>query len=279
MVKENRGVALYDGSQKGAKVVTVSGSKGGIGKTFFAVNFAVELKKRGYRVLILDADINLSNVGLFLNIDEESSFTEFLENKVRMEDVIQKGVGGIDAVYAGNDFETILTLGEEQLERIREGLGQIESNYEYIVIDTQAGLNRLNLGLILSSDRNIVVTNPEITALVDLYKVIKLASQKKRGLLFEIVVNKTSGPQEAARVYQKISKTVSQFGIKSGLTFLGYIVEDSKRVIESIQKRVPIVVLHESGVIRECFRLITNLFLKDAQKKRRRGFLYGLLGR
>jgi len=196
-----------------------------------------------------------------------------------MQEVIQKGVGGIDVVYAGNDFETILTLGEEQLERIREGLGQIESDYDYIVIDTQAGLNRLNLGLILSSDRNIVVTNPEITALVDLYKVIKLASQKKRGLLFEIVVNKTSGPQEAARVYQKISQTVSQFGIKSGLTFLGYIVEDSKRVIESIQKRVPIVVLHESGVIRECFRLITNLFLKDAQKKRRRGFLYGLIGR
>lgn len=279
MVKENRGVVPYAGSNQRAKVVAVSGSKGGIGKTFFSVNFAAELKKLGYRVLIIDADINLSNVNLFLNIDEESSFTEFLEDKLSMREVIQKGVGGIDVVFAGNDFEAILTLGEEQLERIREGLGQIESEYDYIVIDTQAGLNRLNLGLILASDRNILVTNPEITALVDLYKVIKLASQKKRGLLFEIVVNKTTGPQEATRVYQKISQTVSRFGIRTGLSFLGYIVEDPKRVIESIQKRVPIVVLHESGAIRECFRLITNLFLKDVQKKRRKGFLYGLLGR
>ena len=279
MVKENRGVVPYAGSNQRAKVVAVSGSKGGIGKTFFSVNFAAELKKLGYRVLIIDADINLSNVNLFLNIDEESSFTEFLEDKLSMRDVIQKGVGGIDVVFAGNDFEAILTLGEEQLERIREGLGQIEFEYDYIVIDTQAGLNRLNLGLMLSSDRNILVTNPEITALVDLYKVIKLASQKKRGLLFEIVVNKTTGPQEATRVYQKISQTVSRFGIRTGLAFLGYIVEDPKRVIESIQKRVPIVVLHESGAIRECFRLITNLFLKDVQKKRRKGFLYGLLGR
>jgi flagellar biosynthesis protein FlhG len=278
-MREKKGLVPYSGTKQGAKVVTISGSKGGIGKTFFAVNFAVELKKRGYKVLVFDADINLSNVNLFLNIDEVSAFTDFLEKRVEIRDVIQKGVGGIDAVYAGGDFETILTVGEEELVRIQEGFSQIESEYDYIVVDTQAGLNRLNLGLILSADRNILITNPEITALVDLYKVIKLASGKKRGLSFEIVVNKAVGPQEATRVYQKISQTVAQFGIRTTLFFLGYIVEDSKRVIESIQKRVPIVVLHESGNIQECYRLITNVFLKDVRTKRRRPFFYGLLGR
>jgi len=270
----------YGGSKKGAKVITVSGSKGGIGKTFFAVNFAVALKNRGFQVLVFDADINLSNVNLFLNMDEESSFSDFLDSRVEIGETIQKGVGGVDAICAGSDFETILTVGEKELERIREGLAQIESDYDYIIIDTQAGINALTLGLILSSDRNILVTNPEITALVDLYKLIKLVSGKKRGRTqFEIVVNRAGGPQEAARVFQKISKTVVQFGIKTNLTFLGYIVEDSRRVIESIQKRTPIVLLHESGSVNECFRLITNMFLKDVRTKKRRPFFYGLLGR
>lgn len=278
-MREQRGLVPHSGTKQGAKVVTVSGSKGGIGKTFFAVNFAVELKNRGFRVLIFDADINLSNVNLFINIDEDSAFTDFLEKRAEIQEVIQKGVGGIDAIYAGSDFESLLTVGEAELERIQEGLGQIESDYDYIIVDTQAGLNSFNLGLILSSDRNILVTNPEITALVDLYKVIKLSSQKKRGLHFEIVVNKTSGPQEAARVFQKISQTVKQFGIRTNLSFIGYVVEDSRRVVESIQKRIPIVVLHESGTIQECFRLITNVFLKDVRTKKRRPFFYGLLGR
>jgi flagellar biosynthesis protein FlhG len=278
-MKDKTDLVPYGGSKQGAKVIAVSGSKGGIGKTFFAVNFAVVLKNRGFRVLVFDADINMSNVNLFLNMDEESSFSDFLDSRVEIRDTIQKGVGGVDVICAGSDFEVILTLGEEELERIRKGLGQIESEYDYIIIDTQAGLNALTLGLILSSDRNILLTNPEITALVDLYKVIKLVSGRKRGTQFEIVVNKAGGPQEATRVYQKISQTVAQFGIKTNLTFLGYIVEDSRRVIESIQKRTPIVLLHESGSVNECFRLITNVFLKDIRIKKRRPFFYGLLGR
>ena len=278
-MKDKTDLVPYGGSKQGAKVITVSGSKGGIGKTFFAVNFAVALKNRGFQVLVFDADINMSNVNLFLNMDEKSSFSDFLDSRVEIRDTIQKGVGGVDAICAGSDFETILTVGEGELERIREGLAQIESDYDYIIIDTQSGLNALTLGLILSSDRNILVTNPEITALVDLYKVIKLVSGKKRGTQFEIVVNRSGGPQEAARVFQKISQTVAQFGIKTNLTFLGYIVEDSRRVIESIQKRTPIVLLHESGSVNECFRLITNVFLKDVRTKKRRPFFYGLLGR
>jgi flagellar biosynthesis protein FlhG len=278
-MRENRDLVPAGRGKQSAKIVTVSGSKGGIGKTFFAVNFAVELKNRGYRVLIFDADINLSNVNLFLNIDEENRFSDFLTGSVQIRDVIQRGIGGVDAVYAGGDFDQILSIGEEELGRIKEGLGQIERDYDYIIVDTQAGLNDLNLGFILSADRNILITNPEITALVDLYKVVKVASHRKRGLHFEVVVNKSFNVQEATRVFNKISRTVAQFQLKTQLSFLGYIIEDSRRVIESIQKRVPIVVLHEIGGIKECYRLITNVFLKNERGRRKLPFFYGLLGR
>ena len=65
-MKDKTDLVPYGGSKQGAKVITVSGSKGGIGKTFFAINFAVVLKNRGFKVLVFDADINMSNVNLFL---------------------------------------------------------------------------------------------------------------------------------------------------------------------------------------------------------------------
>ncbi len=262
-----------------AQIITIAGGKGGIGKTFLATNFGIALKNNGYRVLIFDADINLSNVYLLLNVDSNRSFQEFLQGKIHIYDVIQKGVGGVDVLYAGEDLELIFSLNEDAFNTIASGLSQIENEYDFIVIDTQAGLTELNQKLLLRSDRIILITTPEITALVDLYKVIKVAAQEKTGLHFEIIVNRVQNAEHATRVYRKISQTVSQFGIQSYLSLLGFIVEDQKRVVESIQKRIPIILLHQKGSISECLRIITNSFLGRSRPKRKFPFFFGLLER
>jgi flagellar biosynthesis protein FlhG len=262
-----------------AQIITIAGGKGGIGKTFLATNFGVALKNNGYRVLIFDADINLSNVYLLLNVDFNRSFQEFLYGNIPIHDVIQKGVGGVDVLYAGEELERIFSLSEEAFNAIADGLSKIENEYDFIVIDTQAGLTELNQKLLLLSDRIILITTPEITALVDLYKVIKVAAYGKKGLHFEIIVNRVQNAEHATRVYKKISQTVSQFGIKSSLSLLGFIVEDQKRVIESIQKRIPIILLHQKGSVAECLRIITNSFLGRSRPKRKFPFFFSLLER
>ena len=276
---ENKHLVPYKRSKKRATIITVSGGKGGVGKTFFAVNFAIELKTRGYRVLLFDADINLSNVYLLLNVDDNNSFQDYLEGSISISDIIQKGVGGVDALYAGGDLENVFNLQGEYYNKILDGLTEIEASYDYIIIDTAAGLNSFNLNLMLYSDRTVLITNPEITALVDLYKVLKIISLKKHGLPFEIVINKSYGAENALNTFNKISQTVSQFQIKTSLSFLGFILDDSKRVIESIQKRVPIVILHQSGNITVCFKMITDSFLRNKKPKRKLPFFYELLGR
>jgi flagellar biosynthesis protein FlhG len=278
-VMEDKHLVPYKRSRKRATIVTVSGGKGGVGKTFFVVNFAAELKARGYRVLIFDADINLSNVYLLLNVDDNNSIQDFIEGRISISDFVQKGIGGVDALSAGGDQENIFNLQGEKINKILGGLTEIETSYDYIIIDSPAGLSEFNMDLMLFSDRTVLIANPEITALVDLYKVMKIASLKKQGLRFEIVINKSYGADSSLNIFEKISRTASQFQIKTFLSFLGFIIDDSKRVSESIQKRVPIVILHQSGNIAVCFKMIADSFLKKEKPKRKLPFFYELLRR
>lgn len=259
-----------------AEIIAVSGGKGGIGKTFFSVNFAVELKKRGYRVLIFDSDINLSNVNLMMHIDENNSFQSFLDNSASIESIIQKGVGGVDVLYAGDDLNRIIDINNSMLDKIVAGLSEIEINYDYIIIDTQAGLNEFNIKLMMNSDHIVLITNPEITALVDLYRVIKVVAARKKKVNYEIVINKSMGGEGAVKIFEKIQKTVEQFKIKASLSFLGFINDDSMRVIESIQKRTPIVILHEKSTLSGCFNLIADSFVRRTKSKRKLPFFYSL---
>ncbi len=270
---------LVPRKKRRAQVVAVSGGKGGVGKTFFSVNFAVELSKRGYRVLIFDGDINLSNVNILLHINDTPEFKRFLTGEKPVEEIILKGVGGVDVISAGNDIDALLSLNEEMIARISDALSIIEDRYDFIIVDTQAGINEFNINLITNADRAVMITNQEITSLVDLYKVIKVISGRRKGLLYEIVVNRVTMADLAGIVFQKIKNTVQKFNIKSNLKLIGYIFDDPKRVLESIQKQVPFVILHENNPVTECFKIITDNFLAGKIQKRGVSFLSMLLGR
>ena len=275
---EKKDIVPYD-KKSTTEIVAVSGGKGGIGKTFFSVNFAVELKKRGYRVLIFDSDINLSNVNLLMHIDGNNSFQDFLDNKIPIEGLIQKGVGGVDVLFAGDDMDKIVSFEDGTLDVITDGLSKIEMNYDYIIIDTQAGMNDFNIRLMVNSDHIILITNPEITALVDLYRLIKVMAAKKDKANFKVVINKAKGGEGAVKIYEKIYNTVAEFKIKATLSLLGYINDDSLRVIESIQKRTPVTILHEYSPLTGCFKLITDTFIMRKKEKRKVSFFQSLFGR
>ena len=264
----------YNNQNKKAKTVAVSGGKGGTGKTFFSVNFAIELKNLGFKVLIFDADVNFSNVNLMLHIDKNNKFIDFLKNQISINSIIQKGVGGVDVIYVGDDLLNILEIDDENFDTVIEGFSEIEKEYDYIIIDTPAGLNEFILKLILNTDYLIMIANPEITALVDLYKIIKIISLQKSGVNIEIVVNKASDPENAAVIFNKIKQTISKFDIKSELSLIGFIYEDTELVIESIQKRIPIVLLHNTSNIKECFSMAVNAFLKKNKKQQQQSFFH-----
>ena len=69
----------------GAKVLAVTSGKGGVGKTFVSANLAAALTKRGYRVLVLDADLGLANLDVVLNLYPKTTLHDVFTGKAKLE--------------------------------------------------------------------------------------------------------------------------------------------------------------------------------------------------
>ncbi len=158
------------------RVISVGGGKGGIGKTLVAANLAIELARRGNRVVLLDADLGGANLHTCLGIDlPRRTLSDFLERRIeRIEDVITPTTvpnlglvsGAMDHLGAANP-----TLAHKM--RLLRHLQGIEA--DHIILDLGAGTHLNVLDFFLVSDHGILVLVPEPTAVENAYRFVKAA--------------------------------------------------------------------------------------------------------
>ena len=97
--------------KKMAKVLAVTGGKGGIGKTSIAINLAVTLAGMSQNVMLLDADMGLANVDVMLGIKTKNTVCDVLAGKCRLEDVVVQGPNGISIIPASSGNMKMASLG------------------------------------------------------------------------------------------------------------------------------------------------------------------------
>ncbi|MEL0068421.1 MAG: P-loop NTPase, partial [Gammaproteobacteria bacterium] len=81
----------YMNNPKPVKVITVSGGKGGVGKSNLTVNLAMSLAKRGQKVLIMDADLGLANIDIMLGLRVEKNLSHLVKGECTLDEIIIEG--------------------------------------------------------------------------------------------------------------------------------------------------------------------------------------------
>ncbi len=166
-----------DNEKKGTAIVITSG-KGGVGKTTTSANIGTGLAMLGKSVVVLDADIGLRNLDVVLG----------LENRIVYDlvDVVEKNCRLKQGLIRDKRFEKLYLLPAAQTkdksavkpEQMMEVVGELKKEFDYIIIDSPAGIEQGFQYSIAGADKAIIVTTPEISAVRDADRVIGILEAK-----------------------------------------------------------------------------------------------------
>lgn len=273
--------STYQSKQR-AKIISVTSGKGGVGKTNFTVNFAIELARRGKKVLIIDADFGLSNIDVVLGITPRYDLSQVISGKRRIEEVITDGPYGVKFISGGSGVYDLISVNRDDIEVFLSELLRLEKLVDIIIFDTGAGVNRNNIQLIQASDEVVLVTTAEPPAIVDAYALTKTIVKVDKATKIRIVINRADGYAESEEIYEKF-KNVAKNYLGIDVKKLGYITDDIN-VSKAVKAQKPFTIQFPTSIASRNLSDITKAFLnmgeQDGESEPRgiRGFIKKMFG-
>ena len=218
------------------KVITVTSGKGGVGKSNISVSLSYGLANYAFKkVLLLDCDIGLGNIHVLLNLKPDRGLRSVLEGR-KVEDVIQR-VHGFDVILGFSGIEDFLELETFESAEFLYQLENIFKNYDYIIIDSGAGLNRYTVTFSRVADMTYLVTTPEPTALTDAYAFVKSMYKLYGYSSFKVLVNMCTSKEEGYKTYERLKVSAKTF-LNINLPLLGILPYSSKLKECLLKKRI-----------------------------------------
>ena len=255
-------------NKKKAKIITITSGKGGVGKSNFVVNLAISLQKQGQKVMIFDADIGMGNDDVLMGIYPKYNVLDLMRGNMSIENVLINGPEGVKLLPGGSGLNNIEDLQQYERYRFLKKIEEIEG-FDYIFIDTGAGISRSVLAFISCADNVIIVTTPEPTSLTDAYSLLKAVKYFKINIDTSIVVNRTFDKQEGEQTFFKFQKAVEKF-IKLETKYLGCIYDDRKLVM-AVREQSPVVIAYPNSDSARCIKDISEKLLNRKNEKKGSG--------
>ncbi|KJR43154.1 flagellar biosynthesis protein FlhG [Candidatus Magnetoovum chiemensis] len=219
MVRERSG-------KRYVKTIAVASGKGGVGKTNIVANLAITLKGMGYEVLILDADLGLSNIDVLLHLAPEYNIQNVLNGEMMLKDIMIDGPHGVKILPASSGVQELTSLDEFQRLKLLEEFDSLSDDIDILLIDTAAGISVNVAFFCIAAQQIIIIASPEPTAMTDAYALLKVLYTRYQEKEFSVLVNSVKDSKEAMEVFKKLSTAADKF-LNVSLDYIGYIPYDN----------------------------------------------------
>jgi len=216
-------------------VYAITGGKGGVGKTALTANLAYNLALQGKRVLILDADLGLANIDVMFGLTPTYNLAHFFAGVQDLDVILSDGPLGIKILPAGSGIQQVTRLDNQQKIRLLDALDALQLTFDFLLIDTEAGISENVTYFNTAAQEIIVMTTPDPTAITDAYALMKLLSTEYHEKHFNLVVNQVSNDGDALTVFKKLTMVASRY-LDVSLDYLGSIPHD-RQLIEAIRRQ------------------------------------------
>lgn len=237
LVRErNRDRKKSQGDSYSCEIIAVTSGKGGVGKTQISLNLALALSKRA-RVLLLDADMGTANVDVLLGIDPRKNLSHVLNQGEKIRDILVPITPNLK-LLPGSSGLTLRAPTHFGWAPVIEEADQLSADFDYIIIDTAAGISETIISILCESDRVILVCTSEPTAIVDAYALSKTLLQRNPNRKIELIANSVQNEEEAREIHTKLQGAFRHF-LNKDISYLSHILYDN-HIIQSIHQQKPI---------------------------------------
>jgi septum site-determining protein MinD len=171
------------------KVITITSGKGGVGKTTASANISAALAAQGHKVVCIDADIGLRNLDVVLGLENRIVYdlVDVVEGRCKLRQALIRDKR-IDTLYLIPAAQTRdkNAVAPKDMVRICD---ELRSEFDFIIIDSPAGIERGFKNAIAPADEIVIVTNPEVSAVRDADRIIGIIEAEQKGPA-KLVVNR-----------------------------------------------------------------------------------------
>lgn len=248
-----------------ARIIVINSGKGGVGKTTTAINLGASLNRLNKEVIIVDANLNTPNIGLQLGAPiVPITLNHVLKGKADIGEAIYEHSSGMKIVPSSLSVKELTKFNTKKIPEISRQLAKL---CDYVIIDSAAGFGEEVIAVMEASDEIIIVTNPEMPAVTDALKSVKVAREMGKTVNGVIVTRHRDANYE-----------MPLSSIKSMLEtqIIGVIPED-KAVKEALNLRDAVSHTHpRSKVSRKYHEIACKVDGREFVEKR--GFLGRLFG-
>ncbi|HEB49710.1 MAG TPA: flagellar synthesis regulator FleN [Desulfobulbus sp.] len=249
--------------QHATRVFSVTSGKGGVGKTAVVANTAVLLARMGKRVLILDADLGLANIDVVFGLAPGYNLNHFFAGDHDLSSILIEGPEGIRILPAGSGVQRFTRLDSQQKMRLLEALDSMHNDFDFVLIDTEAGISENVTYFNTAAQEILVVTTPEPTAITDAYALMKLLSNQYHEKHFNLIVNFIKNEEEALDVYRKLTMVANRY-LDISIDYMGSIPRD-RLMVEAIRKQKVMVQLYPDSRTSNAFAALARTIVREPE--------------
>ena len=237
-----------------SKVITVFGSKGGLGKTTIAVNIATKLAEKKKKVALVDLDLQFGDVHIFLDIDPKDTIAELVQevltpniDSVRSYMVVHPNGVHVLCAPKSPEYAEVITA-----EKVQSLLGLLRTYYDYVIIDTATSFNEVTLTAIESSSTVLFITGLDISILRNSKLSMSILDSLQQKEKMNVIVNRAVD-----------GNTISLSDVQNilGSPIWAKLPIDYKVAISALNRGVPIVTSAPKTKISHSLTDITEMLL------------------
>jgi septum site-determining protein MinD len=258
-----------------AKIVTITSGKGGVGKTTLTANLAAALAAQNQKVVCIDGDIGLRNLDVVLGLENRIVYdlVDVVEGRCRLRQAMirDKRLPELYLIPAAQTRDKSAVTPSDMV-RVCE---EIRPDFDWVLVDSPAGIERGFRNAIAPADMVLVVTNPEVSAVRDADRIIGLIEAEEKGPA-RLIINRIKPEMVRRGEMLSVDDVIELLAIE----LIG-IVPDDESVVSSTNRGLPIVLDGKSRAGQALRNIATRLRGNDVPflELEETGGLFGRLTR